>query len=990
MAEEKVLLDIQINTEKVNANIASIKNNIASLKEENKKLAAESKAAFAGGLTKEFEDLNKKIVANENAIRENSKELSNSRKTIDLVTQANKAEAGSYEEVTRLLQIKRTELKLAANTIKQNVDGTFELTEEYKKQSAEVERLAAIQLQFDQGIKDGRTNVGNYSAAFSDALEKTGLFSGKLGEFREIFQQVKAGALTARDGFNEFKQGAAKSVEVINDWFTTTSAGNETITETKTGTVELGKSLETTGAKGVSSMSALRAAVASTGIGLIVIALALVINYLRQLDPVVEKVEQLFSGVGAAVTAIGKGIFDFGAAIVENFLNPLKLLETINPINVVKRFAGVAQEATRAGLAAAELTRKSQELEDLQIASIKTQSDLKILAEKNRAIESDRTRSTKERIEANTIANEAEKKSIEDRIRLLQIEADITVKNNNEARKNGTIQDDARTKEKEQLAALNELKAELDRKDIENTANSSKLRNKIVQDEISARIALLNEQLRREELLGRETTQLKKRIAREQFEAEISDTTLSNLQKLALREQLKNKILEIEVEERDRIKGIRERAQDISDNQILDGATREIVQEARALERKLEAIKGFSDEEKQLREKLKQESAAKIISIQQKYDQIELNEQVNGINNRVKIRQNEFANDQKIREAQLKAQLAEGKISQQEFDAQTQELKANALAFELALEEERQAAIIAKRNEFYENEKLLIEASNQTQLEKDKALAELLRTQRDENFKLDVEFQKNKSDIETQIAVDNEQKKIDASTRTTNAIRKNNELQRDAALSLLASTKDILAQDANIRKQYGAAIKVLALAEIGVNLQRELAQINANSAVNADITQSTRTILTIAALTRAAVGAVKVSAQEFAVGGFTDVNGYRAQNIGSHASGGFRSRPTLGLIGEKGTEYVAPAWQINQYPELFNILEQNRIGYSAMPFANGGFTQTPVIPQNIGATTGDIVAGVVAAISNVTIVTQVRDINTAQDNLATIVDGANI
>ena len=83
-----------------------------------------------------------------------------------------------------MLQIKRTELKLMAETLQKNEQGEIILTEQYKQQSAEVRRLAEAQIAFDQGIKDGRTNVGNYSDALKGIAESTGLFKGELGNAR--------------------------------------------------------------------------------------------------------------------------------------------------------------------------------------------------------------------------------------------------------------------------------------------------------------------------------------------------------------------------------------------------------------------------------------------------------------------------------------------------------------------------------------------------------------------------------------------------------------------------------------------------------------------------------------------------------------------------------------------------------------------------------------------------------------------------------------
>jgi hypothetical protein len=96
------------------------------------------------------------------------------------------------------------------------------------------------------------------------------------------------------------------------------------------------------------------------------------------------------------------------------------------------------------------------------------------------------------------------------------------------------------------------------------------------------------------------------------------------------------------------------------------------------------------------------------------------------------------------------------------------------------------------------------------------------------------------------------------------------------------------------------------------------------------------------------------------------------------------------LIGEKGAEYVAPNWQLRAYPELFGMLEANRIS-GALPFASGGFTPSINSINQIGQPMdlSGIVDAVVAGVQSVQIVTTVQDISIAQTKYNTIVDGAS-
>jgi len=171
MAEQKerILLNLSINTDELTDRIVKAKKEILSLKDENKKLAAEAADALKKGMTASYEELSKKIVENETKLRGLNTEQRNGQKTLDLVTASNKAQAGSYEELLRQQQLAQTSLKLLEGTIKKNADGTIELTDEYRAAAKEVKVAKDAIIAFDQGISDGRTNVGNYASSIEEA-----------------------------------------------------------------------------------------------------------------------------------------------------------------------------------------------------------------------------------------------------------------------------------------------------------------------------------------------------------------------------------------------------------------------------------------------------------------------------------------------------------------------------------------------------------------------------------------------------------------------------------------------------------------------------------------------------------------------------------------------------------------------------------------------------------------------------------------------------
>ena len=232
--------------------------------------------------------------------------------------------------------------------------------------------------------------------------------------------------------------------------------------------------------------------------------------------------------------------------------------------------------------------------------------------------------------------------------------------------------------------------------------------------------------------------------------------------------------------------------------------------------------------------------------------------------------------------------------------------------------------------------------------------------------------------------------------RESDARQKIREVELQLAGTVLNGFATLLSKDEKMRKEHGAAIKALQISELLVNSYGEISGYwkgYANEvATKGTIAGAAVLPLTIAqtvlAGTRTAFGVAQIAAQPFALGGMT-VNGYNAQPM-NISGGGFATSPRYGLIGEKGAEYVAPNWQLRQYPELFRMLEVNRIT-GATPYAMGGLTSASSNINNIiqSVDMNGIVDAVVEGVKAVTIVTTVQDIaiETSKRNL--IIDGAS-
>lgn len=178
MPEEKktYLVDVKSNLEQYIEELAKTRAEVERLTIEQLKLTGAQEKNYD-----EIEKINSEL-------RVAQKEYSNAKKNIDLVTSANKAQQGSYQQLYKSWQLAQTQLKLMEGTLKRNADGTYILTDRYIKQKREVENAKRALDAFGKGIADNRLNVGNYSEAIQGALSGLTAMPGATGKAAQAIQ----------------------------------------------------------------------------------------------------------------------------------------------------------------------------------------------------------------------------------------------------------------------------------------------------------------------------------------------------------------------------------------------------------------------------------------------------------------------------------------------------------------------------------------------------------------------------------------------------------------------------------------------------------------------------------------------------------------------------------------------------------------------------------------------------------------------------------
>lgn len=277
--------------------------------------------------------------------------------------------------------------------------------------------------------------------------------------------------------------------------------------------------------------------------------------------------------------------------------------------------------------------------------------------------------------------------------------------------------------------------------------------------------------------------------------------------------------------------------------------------------------------------------AEKNLIVQQQQEELKLLE-IGFQNELAQIKQQEEA-----RKAALQEQLETGAIDQPTFDTATEEATVAA----------NQARLDAER-EFREEQAVIVQDASQQILDTEVELA-------------------NQS-LALQQTTD--QQKIDSATRTAEQLAALQNAQLDSVGEFVNGVSRLLQQDVENRRKYGAILKVLALAEIAINLRKELSAI-ALAAVQAGAATGPFGIFTAggiyaaqaaAAIIRSSFNAAQVLLQKFEYGGAipTEQSVQRVEGGSiprgsgeikgrSHAEGGVRAIYNNRLVEFQGGEY---------------------------------------------------------------------------------------
>ena len=322
---EQVIIDIELKglgdakkglddlTKQQIAQQDEIKKTTAEIKEYEKELASLRKEQEAGGqLTDEQIAREQELTAN---IQTSKVELASQKdelskvnaerraavKEVDQYNTALNAELGSNEQLKAQLGILTKEYNSLSAEQRENTDKGQQLTTQIKDITDKLKEN-------ESAVGDNRRNVGNYSESIQDALGNVTIFGTNLSGLTKSFQQTKEATLAHIKAL-VMTEGVQKTH--------TAATNSQTAAQ---------KALNVATLAGKVAMNVFKLALIATGIGAFVVVVGSLVAYFQSTEQGAMKLKVIMAALGSVTANITSKMADFGKIIFDAF-NKVKELK---------------------------------------------------------------------------------------------------------------------------------------------------------------------------------------------------------------------------------------------------------------------------------------------------------------------------------------------------------------------------------------------------------------------------------------------------------------------------------------------------------------------------------------------------------------------------------------------------------------------------------------------------------------------------------------
>ena len=408
--------------------------------------------------------------------------------TLTKMTTAKKASGTSYNDLHKQWVAAELTLKNLQGTIIRNADGTITLSEAYKKAKIESENAKKAVDQFNLGVNNGTSSVGQYSKGMQDALKQTGLFGGAFN----VIGDVKSKFTGAVEGVKKFS----------------------------------------------GSFSTVKAAIASTGIGLLIIAIGSLFTWFTKsaegskiLKQAMAAVNEVFNTFIGTLSKVGALLKDFITGDWDKLKSDAK---------------GIGDEWKNIGKnmkEAADIAKMEIELGKARRKAVVNEAELTRDIAKARLDAADKLKTNAQRVDALRKSLELEKELTKEKIAISQQEYD-TVYKRIKLQESHNVK--ASKDDKDRLAELTAAKINAEGEEFQ---RSRRAVTQITSLQKEMQQAVFNEKkklVERDAILAEGNYALTKKNIEDAFRLELSGIDVTRNQKLLLRAQFDKSIRELD------------------------------------------------------------------------------------------------------------------------------------------------------------------------------------------------------------------------------------------------------------------------------------------------------------------------------------------------------------------------------------------------------------------------------------------------------------
>jgi|GEM_PF-1958722 len=213
-------------------------------------------------------------------------------------------EIKTVQEGRNALTILNREWAKATNLYGENSKEAKELGDKHKVLKDRVNEL-------QKGVGDTSANIGRYTEGMTEALNKTSLFGGTVTNVKDYLSI-----------FGAVFKTAGEQAKAATDQIRNAAAGTEGMTATQ-------KGLTIATNIGSGAFKLFKVALASTGIGLLVVALGSLVAYLSTTQKGIDTVSKVLTPLKFVFESLVGVLQDVGEYLFQAFSNPKKTIEEV-------------------------------------------------------------------------------------------------------------------------------------------------------------------------------------------------------------------------------------------------------------------------------------------------------------------------------------------------------------------------------------------------------------------------------------------------------------------------------------------------------------------------------------------------------------------------------------------------------------------------------------------------------------------------------------